>query len=246
MRSTIHEMRNQLAVAVANIEAFIDGKLQPTPDRLGAVLQALNELDVLMNDLRANPEVKIDHVDVKKPVDVCALIVNETIAIEATAAEHGVDFVVHRCSVKHAACEAFVCDPVRVGQAIKNVLLNAVKYTPAGGRVILDCHREPGVMAFSVADSGPGVALEERERIFQPGIRGSAAGVTSGSGMGLAVVREIVNAHGGTVSVENGELGGATFVVRLPGEPVPNSTCADCACDEGPSQLLRESATRLA
>jgi signal transduction histidine kinase len=245
MRSTIHEMRNQLAVAVANIEAFIDGKLQPTPDRLGAVLQALNELDVLMTDLRSQPLVKVEHIDEKRAIDVCALIYNETVAIEATAAAHGVNFAVKRCAAKHDACDAFLCDPARVGQAVKNVLLNAVKYTPPGGRIEVDCHREPGVLSFSVSDSGPGVPENERDLIFEPGVRGVSAGkFATGSGMGLAVVRDIVKSHGGTVSVEDGEMGGARFVVRFPGEVAAGVTCLDC--DISPSPVLRESASRLA
>jgi signal transduction histidine kinase len=101
------------------------------------------------------------------------------------------------------------------------------------------------VLSFSVSDSGPGVPENERDLIFEPGVRGVSAGkFATGSGMGLAVVRDIVNGHGGSVSVEDGEMGGARFVVRFPGEVAPCTTCLDC--DSSPSPLLRESASRLA
>jgi signal transduction histidine kinase len=216
MRSTIHEMRNQLTVSVANIEAFIDGKLPPTNERLRAVLNALRRLDVLMNELQpAAPLVQpAPHM---KRVDLRALILRETIAIEATAQAAGVRLKVDRRALEHARCSAFVCDPDQVGQVLTNVLLNAIKYSGRGGVVTLYCHREPGVLALEISDSGPGVAPAERHTIFASGVRGSAAPWVPGSGVGLAVVQGIVEAHGGTVSVAESGSGGAVFTIRLPG-----------------------------
>ena len=85
MKRVVHEMRNQLAVAVANIEAFIDGKLEPTPRRLGAVLQALHELDALIDDVGGPAAVRMDNDP--RVVDICAIITNEILAIEAATAE---------------------------------------------------------------------------------------------------------------------------------------------------------------
>jgi signal transduction histidine kinase len=96
-------------------------------------------------------------------------------------------------------------------------LLNAIKYSGRGGFVTLYCHREPGVLALEISDSGPGVPLAERQAIFGSGVRGSAAPSVPGSGVGLAVVQGIVEAHGGTVSVAEGGSGGAVFTIRLPG-----------------------------
>lgn len=227
MQSTIHEIRNQLAVAVANIEAFIDGKFKVTPDRLNSVLQALMEVDVLINDLR--PAVLAIPPTALLPVDVCGLILSELVAIEATAAAAGIDVRVERCATSHPACTTFMCDRGQVSQIVKNVLLNAVKYTPRGGHIVIDCHREPGVMALEISDDGPGVLPEERELIFATGTRGSAAGTSSGSGIGLAIVKRIVDTHGGSIDVDRSELGGARFVIRLPGSTLANDTCRTCA-----------------
>jgi two-component system sensor histidine kinase BaeS len=228
MNSTVHEIRNQLAVAVANIEAFIDGKIKPTPDRLNSVLQALLEVDVLIDDLRSVAPRQPASLLVEN-VDICELIQTELIAIEASAAAAGIDVRFEHCATKHHGCAAFTCDRGQVIQLVKNLLLNALKYTPPGGFIDVDCRREPGVIALSVSDDGPGVRREERQTIFAPGVRGSAAGTSSGSGIGLTVVKQIVDAHGGTVSVDRSELGGAHFIVRLPGTITSGDT--DCeAC----------------
>lgn len=227
MRSTIHEIRNQLAVAVANIEAFIDRKFEPTPERLNSVLQALLEVDVLVNDLR--PTAVAAQTTTLQTVDVCALILSELTSIEPSALAAGIAVRIDRCSTKHSACLTFSCDAGQVRQIVKNVVLNAIKYTPRGGVVWVDCHREPGVLALSVSDNGPGVLPEERQSIFHEETRGSAAGTIAGSGMGLAVVKRIVDAHGGSVEVERSELGGARFIIRLPGIAANDATCAECA-----------------
>ncbi len=228
MQSTVHEIRNQLAVAVANIEAFIDGKMKATPDRLNSVLQALLEVDVLIDDLR--PSAGAEPKTTLASVDICRLVLSELTAIEAAAAAAGIDVRFERCAATDPACAAFLCDSGQVRQVVKNLLLNAIKYTPQGGFIMVDCHREPGVMALAVGDDGPGVQPKERLSIFTPGVRGSAASERPGSGMGLAVVKRIVDAHGGSVSVDRSEMGGALFVIRLPGSRVPAApgTCASC------------------
>jgi signal transduction histidine kinase len=242
MRATIHEMRNQLTVSVANIEAFIDGKLPPTNERLSAVLNALRRLDVLMNELRP-AALPLQPVPRMKRVDLRALILRETIAIEAIAQAAGVRLKVDRRALKHAQCSVFVCDPDQVGQVLTNVLLNAIKYSGRGGVVTLYCHREPGVLALEISDSGPGVPLAERQAIFGSGVRGSAASSVPGSGVGLAVVQGIVEAHGGTVSVADSGSGGAVFTIRLPG--IAGVSSARLSPDDR-SSAVHESPTPIA
>jgi two-component system sensor histidine kinase BaeS len=213
MKTVLHEIRNQLAVAVANIEAFIDGKLEPTPRRLGAVLQALHELDALLDDVGAR--VPATMPTEPRIVDICSIISNEVLAIEATTAEREITFSVRQCPVTHQGCRAFSGDPLRIGQVVKNLLLNAVKYAPRGGHVVVDCHREPEHFAFSIANDGPGISAEDLPHVFEPGFR--ARGETSaGSGLGLAVVRRLVESHGGTIQAESRPGEWTTFTVRLP------------------------------
>jgi two-component system sensor histidine kinase BaeS len=239
MRSTVHEMRNQLAVATANIEAFIDGKLAPTPDRLSAVLHALGRLDSLMNDLRPGAPAH-EHATNLQPADVCALIVDETIGMEAAAAAAGIALEVDICTHRHLECSRFLCDAGQVSQVIKNVLLNALKYTGRGGRVKLSCHREYGMLSLEISDTGPGIAAAERQTIFERGARGSAKNAAAGSGIGLAVVRSILDAHGGTVTVADSTIGGARFLIRLPGNTEGSDACVPGIAN---SPLLHESIT---
>jgi two-component system sensor histidine kinase BaeS len=215
----IHDIRNRLTVARANVEAFIDGKMTPTPTRLKGVLQSLNQLEELLNELRASQQSS-DAGTRPVEIDVCDVLTREYAALEAVAAEKGVSLLVGRCPVKGEACGHFIGDPVRIGQIVSNVLLNAVRYTPSGGVVSVDCSHRSGQLEISVADSGPGVAPEETDKIFERGFRGSAGGGAPGSGFGLAIAKEFVEAHGGTIEVAKSSNKGARFVVRLPGTAV--------------------------
>ena len=182
MSEVVHEIRNQLTVAIANVEAFIDGKLQPTPARLMGVVSALRAVDALIDGV---PEMAVE-AHAESIVNVCTLIERETSSMEATALARDITLSFDRCAQTHASCAFFRCDPGAVRQMLKNLLINAVRYTPRGGAIHVDCHREPGVLAFTVRDDGPGVRLEERDAIFARGARGSAAGASAGSGLGLA------------------------------------------------------------
>ena len=99
-----------------------------------------------------------------------------------------------------------------------NLLENAAKYGARIQDVVVGVHADPKQVVLTVDDDGPGVPEPERERIWQPYARGSAAAArgASGSGIGLAVVRDVVRRHGGTVAIERAPSGGARFMVRLP------------------------------
>jgi len=107
-------------------------------------------------------------------------------------------------------------DKQKLRQAIDNLVANALKFTPRGGRVRVRVGRDGAQVFFEVADTGPGVAPEARETIFdryKQGSRGRAAG---GAGLGLAIARGIAEAHHGAISVATGDMGGASFRVVLP------------------------------
>jgi two-component system sensor histidine kinase/response regulator len=110
-------------------------------------------------------------------------------------------------------------DPHKLRQALDNVLANALKFTPRGGRVRVRIGREASPepqTVFEIADTGPGVPEADRDRIFdryKQGSRGRAAG---GAGLGLAIARGIAEAHHGAITVVTGDLGGAAFRIVLP------------------------------
>jgi signal transduction histidine kinase len=108
-------------------------------------------------------------------------------------------------------------DPRATRQIVVNLLDNALKYGPEGQRVLLELERAGAVARLAVSDQGPGVKPEDRERLWRPFVRLHHAGASSaGSGIGLAVVRGLVEQQGGAVRVEDAEGGGARFVVELP------------------------------
>lgn len=106
-------------------------------------------------------------------------------------------------------------DPARLRQIVGNLLANALKFTPRGGRVSIRLAREAGQAVLEVSDSGPGIPEDELDRVFERFFRGRVARA-GGSGIGLTVVRELVSAHGGDVRVANAIGGGAVFTVVLP------------------------------
>jgi signal transduction histidine kinase len=112
-------------------------------------------------------------------------------------------------------------DQARLTQALKEVVENAVVFTPSGGYVTLQAEAVEGDgqtwVAMSVRDTGPGIPLQEQDRVFDRFFRGSLVdpGHIRGTGLGLCIVQEIIRAHGGHVTVESGETG-STFTLRLP------------------------------
>jgi signal transduction histidine kinase len=107
-------------------------------------------------------------------------------------------------------------DRTRLEQVAANLVDNAVKYTPAGGRVEISIGREADRAFFRVADTGPGIPSDELPRIWDRLFRGDASRAERGLGLGLSLVKAIVEAHGGTVSVDSQRGAGATFTVWLP------------------------------
>lgn len=223
--AVVHEMRNELAVAKANLEGLRDGKLAATGERLASILQALEQLDVLIDDLaRIRPQAEMS----VRPtfINACQLLNREFNALEGVARAKDVRFAVHRCAVPTEACTNFYGDPVRIGQIVKNVLLNAVRYTPSGGSVSVECGREGDELAVTIADSGPGMSAKELNAIFAPGYRGVASEGTSGTGYGLSIVKRFVEEQGGSVIITASSSRGAAFTVKLPGT-APSETAVE-------------------
>jgi signal transduction histidine kinase len=137
--------------------------------------------------------------------------------MQSHAVAAGVDLVVDAAGDPCPLCG----DPQLLARAVENLLDNALRYTPPGGQVALGWrHSEAGVI-FTVADSGPGITRSDLPHLFTPLYRGTASSHRpgGGAGLGLAISRSILEAHGGALSGANGPLGGAVFTGTLPDCP---------------------------
>ena len=112
-------------------------------------------------------------------------------------------------------------DPVRLVQIIGNLTSNAIKYTPSGGRVTISAGIDEGMHWIKFSDTGPGIPLDEQEKIFTPFFRGSQGRrIKQGMGLGLTIARDLVQAHGGRISLESTPGAGSQFTVWLPAADV--------------------------
>ena len=145
------------------------------------------------------------------PVDLVKVIGEVRDLYEDAADEAGVAFSVD------APSDILVgADRDRLRQAIANLVDNAIKYTPRGGRVDVRVERAPNAVEIRVGDTGPGIPDRDLPRIFDRLYRGDQSRATRGLGLGLSLVRAYVEAQGGTVSVESRPGTGSTFTIRLP------------------------------
>ena len=115
-----------------------------------------------------------------------------------------------------------VADERRLKQALLNLMSNAIAFSPLGGTIEFAAKRQGDTIFVSVADKGPGISLEDQDRIFEPfeRARGGQAGRGRGAGLGLALVKNIINLHGGHVRLESREGAGTNFTISLPAEVV--------------------------
>jgi signal transduction histidine kinase len=129
----------------------------------------------------------------------------------------------HRFEVEcEAPLPALEADPDALDRVVKNLVSNAVKYSPAGSRVrvVARAHTAPSAVEITVEDEGPGIADADRAHIFEPYYRTTAGVRTAGgAGLGLAVVKSLVDAHGGTIRADNIEPHGTRMTLILPAVP---------------------------
>jgi signal transduction histidine kinase len=147
----------------------------------------------------------------RRPVDLAALA-REAISEHQHATER------HTMELQVRDAELVgLWDQRRLSRVLSNLLDNAIKYSPAGGDILVELRRDAGHAVISVADHGIGIPSTELDRVFERFERGSNVGERiSGTGIGLASARHIIESHGGSIEVNSEEGAGATFIVRLP------------------------------
>jgi two-component system sensor histidine kinase KdpD len=118
-------------------------------------------------------------------------------------------------------------DHLQLSQVLSNLVENATKFAPRGSEIRVAACRDGGMLELRVTDQGPGIPADERVQIFETFYRSPHTGVrVSGTGLGLAIAKGLVEAHDGSIRVEEAAGGGACFIVRLPAPPPPVSVLA--------------------
>ena len=213
-----HELRTPLSSVVAAVDLLEDETDDPTPGQqhwAGMIRRNVDRLLRLVDDLLTVARAESGEFTLNPgPTDLATIADDAAASIRATADAKGVRVEVDTTSAPLRA------DVTRIAQACDNLLANAVKFTPEGGVVRLRVAPAAGAATavLEVADSGVGIPPEERERLFERFYRTSSAtrGAVPGTGLGLTITTAIVEAHGGTIRIEDGIDGGTAFVVVLP------------------------------
>jgi signal transduction histidine kinase len=209
-----HELRTPLQAIQATVEAMQDGVLPADEERLGIVRDETMRLARLADGIleltrleRGSVPFTCTRIDLALPVRA-ALDIHEAL-IETREIVLSVDI-----TERVYAC----VDSDRLQQAVGNLLSNAARYTPAGGRIDVSVRRDTGQAVIEVADTGMGIAEEDLQQVFSRFWRADEARATTsgGLGIGLAVTKEIVERHKGTIGVSRRHGGGSVFTIRLP------------------------------
>jgi signal transduction histidine kinase len=217
-----HELRTPVAALQAQLENVVDGVTEPTPATMEMALAQTERLSRLVAYLLDLSRLEAGAADLNiTRIDVGDFLEENAEAVSMVDAAKGLRYVVD-VTPPDLVLEA---DRERLHQVVVNLLQNAIRHSPHGGEIRLEAYPVDDDVVLEVVDDGPGIAKEDRERIFERFARASATGAhavpggsTGGTGIGLAIVRWAVDLHGGRVEVADSR-NGATMRVTLPAHP---------------------------
>ena len=209
-----HELRTPLAILQGSTEALLDGVDEPTPEVLASLNDEVTRLRHLVGDLETLAAAEAVGLRPRADlVDLADVAISATDLLRPLADDRDTMITVD------AQPALVIGDPDRLHQIAVNLIANAVKFTPAGGAITITTGSDEASACLEVVDNGPGIPDQEVPHVFERFWRGSNGDKASGSGIGLAVVSELVAAHRGTVSAGNVPGGGARFSVTIPTAP---------------------------
>lgn len=210
-----HDLRNPLHLMVATLEMLDEPDLEPERRReLRAIaMRGVQHMRRLVGDLLDAVRIQAGHLSLDLEGMTLGAVVEQAKEMHrALASERGVALEVR----VHEANVPIRLDRARIQQVLGNLLGNALKFTPKGGHVTLDARIENGQAVFRVSDSGVGIPADRLPHIFERFWQGQP-GDRNGVGLGLAITKAIVEAHGGNIEVESEPGRGSTFTFRIPG-----------------------------
>ena len=210
-----HEMRTPIATLDGYLTGFEDGVATLDADTAGMLRAQTRRLARLAEDITAVSQAEEHQLDLHPvPTPPGALVEAAAAAAADQATERGVALQ----AAVAPELPVLVVDPDRIGQVLGNLLENALRHTPRGGRVRLSAEPGAGAVILRVADTGTGIAAEHLPHVFERFYRADAARdrAHGGSGIGLAIAKALVEAHGGTIAATSTPGAGAAFTVTLP------------------------------
>lgn len=217
-----HELRTPTSLILGHVDAIDDGVLPPSSETFEIIREEAGRLSRLIEDLATLSRVETGELSlVRRRVDPRTLLARAMAAHRPLAEKRGISLATE---VEQDLPDLSI-DPDRMAQVLGNLLSNALRHTPHGGRITLGARRYDDEVELAVQDTGPGIAPEDLPRVFERFYRTdkSRGRETGGAGLGLAIARSIVELHGGQIWAES-ELGeGTTFLIRLPSSQAAES-----------------------
>ena len=208
-----HELRTPLAVIRGNVEGLIDGVYPADAEHLAPILEETRLMERLIEDLRTLTLLEAGSLALhREPTDLAALIRDAAGGYQAQADGAGVALTVTTAD----NIPDVPVDPARIREVVTNLLTNALRHTPWGGTVDVGLERRAHEAIVSVHDTGAGMSPEELERIFDRFYRSPDS---PGSGLGLPIARNLVEAHGGTMTATSERGRGTTIRFTVPRDP---------------------------
>jgi two-component system, OmpR family, sensor histidine kinase BaeS len=205
-----HELRTPLTVVQGNLEAILDDVYPPDRAHLGLILEETRVLGRLIDDLRTLALSEAGTLALHpEPTDPDVLIGEVVRSFEPAAVAAGVAMTAEIAG----DLPILEIDPVRIREVLANLVANALRHTPAGGRVTVTGSVEGDWVRLEVLDTGRGIDPALMPHVFDRFVKGDDS---RGSGLGLAIARQLVVAHGGEIAAESSPGQGTTIRVRLP------------------------------
>jgi signal transduction histidine kinase len=221
-----HELRTPLHIIQGNLEGLLDGVYQPTKEHIEMLLEETQLLSRLIEDLRTLAQAEAGHLPLhKEQVPIAELLNDLGTSFSMQAESAGIGLKVDVQSVIGTIIEA---DVLRLNQVLANLIVNALRHTPTGGMITLTGQIIPGGVRMRVSDTGYGISPDDLPHIFDRFWRGDAARTHkdgAGGGLGLAIVKQLVELHGGQISVQSYLGQGTIFTIDLP-ERLPDLASA--------------------
>jgi signal transduction histidine kinase len=207
-----HELRTPLTVIQGRLEGIADGVYPLDLEHLSLIERETKVMSRLLNDLQLLSKAEAGVLELHREEVAPGALIEEAVSAHRSLTDEA---NVEITTAIAQGLPALVADRVRLGEVLSNLVTNAIRHTPAGGRITLIASRTDVGVAFAVEDTGDGSPPEQLALVFD---RFAKAPESRGAGLGLAIAKSLVQAHGGTISAESDPGRGTTIRFVLPAD----------------------------